>query len=132
MAYVPYVFTDAQLTDIRRFCGFPAVANGSVLFPAPWINVQYLALDYRLQTLSATEGAVVVNNYLANLYTLESSIVNASANLGTEHAAVWKRNKHEVRDRTNLFNDWRRALCDFMGVQPGPGLQSSGGVSFVV
>lgn len=134
MAYVPYVFTDAQLTDVRRFCGFPAAANGAVLFPAPWVNVQYMALDYRLQTLSTTEGAVVVNTYLANLYALETAIVGAGANMGTDIAAVWTRNRNEVRDRERLFDGWRRRLCGFMGVQPGPdlGQTGSGGIAMCV
>lgn len=132
MAYSPYSFTDQQLADIRRFCGFPAAANGSVLFPAPWVNVQYLALDYRLQTLSTTEGGIVINTYLTNLYNLENDIVGVRTNMETEQAAVWKRNKNVLKDRIQLFDEWRRRLCDFMGIQPGPGLADVGGVSFVV
>ena len=124
--FTPYAFTDAQLVDIRRFCGFPARANGAVLFPAPWVNVQYLALEYRLQNLSASEGAVVVN-YLTALYTLEAAIPAAGANLDTDSASVWTHNKNEVRDRERLFDNWRRKLCDFMGVQPGPSLMNGGG-----
>lgn len=134
MAYVPFVFTDAQLTDVRRFAGFPAAANGQVLFPAPWINVQYLALDYRLQTLSQSEGAVVVNVYLANLTALEAGIITSGDNMGTDKAAVWTRNRTEMRDRERLFDNWRRRLCGFMGIQPGPDLANGGGgsISLVV
>jgi hypothetical protein len=120
MAFVPFVFTDAQLVDVRRFCGYPAYGDGSVVFPAPWIMRQYLALEYRMQHMDVNEGNVVVNTYLTNLYTLESAIPGASANLDTDEAAVWKHNKHEVRDRVNLLDMWRRRLCDFMGVPPGP------------
>lgn len=130
--FVPYVFTDAQLVDIRRFCGFPARADGTVLFPAPWVNVQYLALEYRLQHIGTTEATVVINTYLTNLNALEQAIIGAGANLATDQAAVWKRNKNEVRDRAALFDMWRRRLCDFMGIEPGPGLSASSGIQLVV
>ena len=97
--FVPYVFTDQQLVDIRRFCGFPTRSNGAVLFPAPWVNIQYLALEYRLANISSDEAGVVITTYLANLYTLESAIPGAGANLSTDQAAVWTHNKNEVRDR---------------------------------
>ena len=129
MAFTPYTFTDAQLVDIRRFCGYPAYGDGAVVFPFPWIMKQYLALEYRLQHLDANEGAVVVNTYLANLNTLETAIVGASANLDTDSAAVWKHNKNEVRDREALFASWRRKLAAFLGVPMGPQFDD-GGSSF--
>ncbi|MDE2097777.1 MAG: hypothetical protein KGL39_11050 [Patescibacteria group bacterium] len=126
MAFTPYVFTSAQLVDIRRFCGYPAYGDGSVVFPQPWIMQQYLALEYRLQHMSSDEGNVVVNTYLTNLHTLESAIPGAGANLDTDKAAVWTHNKNEVRDRMNLFDSWRRRLCEFLGVPPGPQMSSGG------
>jgi hypothetical protein len=39
---------------------------------------------------------------------------------------VWKRNPREVRERTALFDDWRRRLCGFLGVPPGPALRDAG------
>jgi hypothetical protein len=44
---------------------------------------------------------------------------------------VWTHNRDEVRDRLRLFDDWRRRLCGFMGVPPGPAL-GTGGVALVV
>lgn len=126
MAFTPYTFTSAQLVDIRRFCGYPAYGDGSVVFPYPWIMQQYLALEYRLQHMSSDEGNVVVNTYLTNLYTLESAIPGAGANLDTDKAAVWTHNKNEVRDRMSLFDSWRRKLCEFLGVPPGPQMSSGG------
>ena len=123
MAFTPYAFTDQQLVDIRRFCGYPALGDGNVVFPYPWIMKQYLALEYRLQHMSQTEGGVVVTTYLANLYTLESAIPAAGANLDTDQAAVWTHNKHEVRDRDALFANWRRKLCAFLGVPAGPNFE---------
>ncbi len=127
-----YTFTDQQLIDIRRYCGYPAYGDGSVVFPQPWIMRQYLALEYRLQHLDSSEGGVVVNNYLASLSTLESAITAASANLDTDAAAVWKHNKQEVKDRIALYTWTRRQLCDFLGVPPGPNFNSGAGISFIV
>lgn len=120
MAFTPYTFTDAQLVDVRRFCGYPAYGDGDVVFPMPWILRQYLALEYRLQHISQNEGLVVVNTYLTNLYALENAIPSASANLDTAQAAVWTWNKNELRDRDALFDSWRKRLCNFLGVPPGP------------
>ncbi len=119
-------FTSAQLVDIRRFCGYPAMGDGNVVFPYPWIMRQYLALEYRMQHMTTDEGNVVVNTYLTNLYTLESAVPGSGANLDTDEAAVWKHNKNEVRDRLALFDSWRRRLCQFMGVPPGPEMSQSG------
>jgi hypothetical protein len=131
MAFVPFVPTSAQLVDVRRFCGYPLYGDGAVVFPAPWIMRQYLALEYRMQHMSVDEGAVLVNTYLTNLYTLESAIPGASANLDTDEAAVWKHNKNEVRDRERLLNLWRRKLCNFMGIPPGPNFGGNRGAMVV-
>jgi hypothetical protein len=120
MPFVAYTFTDAQLTDIRRFCGYPLYGDGAVVFPFPWVMRQYMALEYRLKHMSCSEGAVAVNIYLANLYLLETAILSASDNLDTDQAAVWKHNKNEQSDRERLFDSWRTRLCNFMGVQQGP------------
>ena len=127
MAFTPYTFTSAQLVDVRRFCGYPAYGDGAVVFPYPWIMKFYLALEYRLQHISTDEGAVVVNTYLTNLYALETAVPGAGANLDTDAAAVWTHNKNEVRDRFALLDSWRRRLCQFLGVPPGPQMSSSGG-----
>jgi len=121
-----YVFTSAQKADIRRFCGYPAYgASGS-----GWTGYRFFQdngmLEYRMNNLLPEEGAVVVNTYLTNLYILESAIPNAGTNLDTDQAAVWHHNKDEVRDRIALFDDWRRRLAGFLGIPPGPYLDSSG------
>ncbi len=133
MPFTSYTFTSAQLVDIRRYCGYPAYGDGAVVFPFPWIMKQYLALEYRLQHVSADEGNVVVNTYLANLGTLESAIPAAGANLDTDEAAVWKHNRDEVEHRIALFDALRRRLCQFLGVPPGPEFTGAGnGIELVV
>lgn len=118
--------TEQQKTDIRDFCGFPAYGDGDVVFPAPWIMRQYIALEYRMNHLSVTDGYRLVNTYLANLYALESAIPAASATLNVDTAAVFKRNANEVKERERLFTYWRLRLCKFMDIKPGPGIEQVG------
>ncbi len=128
----PVPFTAAQLVDLRRFLGYslygaaPSPLNGYRFF------VAYGTMEYRLQNCSAEENAVVVNNYLANLNGLEQAIVNASANLDTERAAVWYHNKNEVGDRVGLFNMWRQRLADFLGLPLGDNMRSRHSAGLVV
>lgn len=119
--------TSAESVDVRRFMGY-SVSGDSTSFnfrELVYSQVSYfgLSLDYRLQHLTADEEAIVRNVYLGRLAALETAIVSASDNLDTDKAAVWVHNKDEVRDRTNLFNKWRRDLCTFLGFAPGPTLQ---------
>ncbi len=118
-------FTDAQKTDIRRYCGYPAYGGTPQGFNGWRFFQAYGALEYRLQYLSGAEEAVVLQN-LATLCQLEAAIPAASATLDTDQAAVWTRNADELRERTRLFDDWRRRLCGFLGVPPGPALGDSG------
>ena len=124
------MFLDSEKTDIRRFCGYPAYGAGPVGFQSWRFFQAYGLLEYRLNNLSPAEETVV-RNYLATLYPLESAIPQAAGNLDTEQAAVWTHNAEEVRDRQALFDDWRRRLCGFLGVPPGPAL-ANGGVALVV
>lgn len=122
--------TTAQQVDVRRFMGY-SVSGDSTSFPyreLVYSNVSYmgLSIDYRLQHLTSDEEAIVTNVYLTNLTALEAAIVAAGANLDTDVAAVWTRNKREVEDRTALFNQKRRDLCAFLGFKPGPTLGEGG------
>jgi hypothetical protein len=104
------------------------VANGGF---SNWRFYQaYGLLEYRLQRLSDAEAAVA-RTYLATLATLECAVTDASASLDTDSAAAWTRNAREIAERTRLFDDWRRRLCGFLGIPPGPAL-GSGGVAQVV
>jgi hypothetical protein len=124
------MLTDAQKTDIRRFCGYPAYGaapDGNI----GWrFYVAYGLLEYRMNNLAPAE-IVVVLNYLATLYTLEAAVPTASGNLDSDAAASWKHNRTEIGDRLRLFDEWRRRLCSFFGIAPGDGLAMSG-LSWVV
>ena len=128
---VAYVWDDADRVDVRRFAGYGVFGTGAVIFPEPWFFRYYLALEARLSNMTATEAAVVQATYLPNLRTLETAIPAASSTLMVDTAAVFVRNKREMRERNALFDGWRRRLCGFLGIPPGPEL-GAGGVSFVV
>lgn len=127
-------FTDAEKTDIRRFCGYGAFGGGQPLPASGYrFSTQYGVLEYKLNTLSAAEETVT-RTYMTSLAQLETDIIGASGvrqNLDTDAAAVWTHNKNEYRDRKALFNGSRRELCAFLGIQPGPGL-GNGGLTLVV
>jgi hypothetical protein len=123
-------FSEAERTDVRRYCGYPAYGVGASGFDGWRFYQAYGLMEYRLLRLSASEEAVV-RQYLSTLASLEQAIPQAGANLDTDRASVWSRNRDEVRERTSLFDDWRRRLCGFLGVPPGPSL-GSGGLVLVV
>lgn len=123
-------FSDAEKTDVRRFCGYPAYGVGASGFQGWRFFQAYGLLEYRLVNLAAAEEAVV-RSYLSQLRALELAVPLAGQNLDTEQAAVWTRNPNEIRDRSRLFDDWRRRLCGFLGLPPGPHL-GDGSVALVV
>lgn len=118
-------FLDQERVDLRRFCGYPiygALPSGFVGYR--FFN-NYGLLEFRLTNLSANEEATARALYLTgpnNLYLLEQAVTGSTANLDTVQAAVWTHNQNEVRDRMRLFNRWRKELCGFFGVPPGPNL----------
>jgi hypothetical protein len=128
-------FTEAEKTDVRRFCGYGAYGGGQPLPASGYrFSTQYGVLEYKLNILSISEEAVVRTTFLANLTTLENDIVGIAGvrtNLDTDQAAVWSHNKNEYRDRKSLLNGIRREFCSFLGIQPGPGL-GAGGLTVLV
>jgi|SRR6185437_5004522 len=123
-------FTDAEKTEIRRFCGYPVSGTLPIGFQT-WAPYQACGLlEYRIDNISVTE-AKVVRRYLSTLTVLEFAIPRAGDNLDTDHAAVWTRNRDEPKDRAQLFDDWRRRLCGFLGIPPGPAL-SDRGINLIV
>jgi len=123
-------FTDAQKVDIRRFCGYPAYGAGAAGFSSWRFFQAYGTLEYRLNNLAPAEIAVTLQ-YISTLATLEAAIPPTSGNLDTESAAAWTHNENETRDRNVLFDSWRRRLCGFLGIPPGPALADAG-VTLVV
>jgi hypothetical protein len=122
--------TDAEKVDIRRFCGYPAYGAAPSGVQS-WRYFQvYGLLEFRLTNFSDPE-IVIARRYLGNLTVLELAVPAASDNLDTDQASMWTRNKDELTDRIRLFDEWRRRLCGFLGVQAGPAL-SRGTASLIV
>jgi hypothetical protein len=122
--------TDAEKTDARRFCGYPAYGAGAAGFQGWRFFQVYGLMEYRLNNLSGAE-LIVIRNYLATLNTLEAAVPPASGNLDTDQASVWRHNANEVADRLRLLDSWRLRLCGFLGLPAGPAL-SDGTVTLVI
>jgi hypothetical protein len=114
---------DAEKVDVRRYCGYPAYGATPEGMQSWRFFQVYGLLEYRIANLSDTEVGVV-RQYLTTLSTLELAIPSAAANLDTDEASVWTRNKTEVGDRLEIFDEWRRRLCGFIGIPVGPSLPS--------
>ena len=123
-------FNEGERTDIRRYCGYPAYGSGDAGFQGWRFFQVYGLMEWRISHLTGSEE-LVVRRYLATLCQLELAVPTAAANLDTDRAAVWQHNANEVRERASLFDDWRRRLCAFLGLPPGPGL-GDGGIALVV
>jgi hypothetical protein len=123
-------FTEAERTDIRRFCGYPAFGAGTSGFQNWRFYQAYGMMEFRLNYLTGSEEAVV-RRYIGTLEQLEMAVPGASVGLDTAKAGPFERNGDEIRERTRLFDGWRRRLCGFLGVPAGPGL-GDGGVRVVV
>lgn len=123
--------TDAEKTDTRRFCGYPAYGIGAAGFQGWRFYQAYGLLEFRMNNLADAELAVL-RRQLNTLTTLEAAVPRSGDNLDTDTAAIWTRNPNEATDRAALFDDWRRRLCGFLGLPPGPALASGSSVTLVV
>jgi len=120
----------AQKVNTRRWAGYPLMADAPATETSDIAYVrtrnQITTLEHRLNNLTTEEEAVLIDVYLTNLTTLEAAIPAMSDDLDTNAAGTWVANPQEVGQRIRLFNKWRREMCAFIGVEPGPGLESSG------
>lgn len=125
------MLSDPEKTDARRFLGYPvhgvdrAGAMGWRFYQASG------SVEYRLDNLSSSEEGVL-RGYLVALGGLERAIPEMAGGLDTGSAAGWVRNPAELLERERLFDGWRRRLCAFLGVPPGPALASGAAVSLIV
>src|ERR1700752_4213302 len=92
MAVSANPLTDAEKTDARRFCGYPAYGAAPVGFETWRFYQVYGLLEFRLNNLSPSELGVI-RRYLATLTGLEVAIPRSGENLDTDMAAVWTRNR---------------------------------------
>jgi hypothetical protein len=123
--------SDAEKTDVRRYCGYPVWGN-TVLQLLAWPVYQSRGtLEFRMNNLTSSEEAVL-RRHLSTLLVLECAVPKSGDNLDTDQASIWSRNRTEQDDRLRLLDTWRRRLCEFLGVSPGPALSSGGSVTVVV
>ncbi|MBU3625727.1 hypothetical protein ICN48_05695 [Polynucleobacter sp. JS-Safj-400b-B2] len=126
------MLTDAQKADVRRFAGYGSFGSQSLPASGYRFSTQYGVLEYKLNNFRPEEEATLTTVFLARLYQLETDQVDqTSQNLDTDEAAVWKHNKNEHRDRRALYFDFRRQMCGFIGIPPGPNL-GGGGITVIV
>ena len=85
----------------------------------------YGLLEFRMNNLSDAEAAVV-RRYLGTLTVLEFAVPRAGDNLDTDQARYGRAIATNCATARRLFDDWRRRLCGFFGVPPGPALADSG------
>lgn len=125
--------TAQQQVDARRFMGYGALGTDIPTddyrdMAYGWVSPGvWQTLYHRLNNLTPESESTLINVYLVQLNTLETAVTSASDNLDIDQAAVYKHNAKEVSDRLYLFDEWRRRLCVFIGMAPGPGL--GGGTS---
>lgn len=124
-------FSDAEKIDVLRFCGYPAFGFNATYDP---FGLYFARFSQPYVFNDARMGAVLAlaRTKLAELTLLDAAIVGAGDNLDTDQAAVWHRNRDEVRDRQRLMATRCRDLCRVLGVEPGPGLASANTVRLVV
>jgi hypothetical protein len=118
--------TAQNIVDVRRYCGY-SVSGDTTSFPAREFvytdrSLLGMSIEYRLAHLQPEEENRITGFFLPNLAAREQEIQDASCNLDTDQAAVWRRNRSEVGDRRDLFTALRIELCDFLGFAPGPGI----------
>lgn len=121
------MLTDQQKADVRRFAGYPmladTVADDSRDFAYGWVSPGvWNTLEHRLNNIRPEEETRLVSVYLTNLALLEQDVVDSRDNVDTKQAAVWYRNEQEIAEKRDLFDDWRRRMCYFIGIAPGPSL----------
>lgn len=127
------MLTAQQLSDVRRYAGYPLLADSVVDdnrdFAYGWVSPgTWQTLNHRLTNLRPEEETTLINVFLTNLAAMEEAITTTGDNLDTDEAAVWVHNPNEQRDRDRLFDSWRRRMCGFIGIPPGPAL-GDGGIS---
>jgi len=120
------MLTEDQKESVRYYCGYGMFGLQALPASGYRFSVVYGTLEYKMINLQPGEEARVVLNYIPKLIQLEQDTFDVRENLDTWQAAVWYWNRMEIRDRVKLFRYWRMELCNFLGIPPGPGLQSGG------
>ncbi len=135
-AYASYStepFTDQERTDMRRMMGYPEYGSGNngAQFFGYRFFVEYGTMEYRMTNMSPAEYQTA-RGILAQCFSIETAIGGMYATLNVDTAAVFKRNANELRDRQAQYTYWRKELCRFIGLEPGPGLRGGNAMQIIV
>ena len=120
-AFAATALLDSEKADVRRFCGYPTYGSGISGFVGYRFFQAYGVLEYRMNNLAPAEFQNV-RYRLSLLYPIETALSGMYALLQVDHAGPFKRNANEQADRTRHYNSERRALCQSLGIPPGPEL----------
>lgn len=123
--------TDDEKANARRHMGYPPIGSGPGAFEGWRFFQRYSLMEYRFDNMSPSEETIF-RGYLTKCTTLDDAVLTSGDNLDTDEAAVWTRNKTEHADRERLYRSFRLRLCNALGVHPGPNLEQSGGIEFVI
>lgn len=115
-------WTDAQITQILRYCGYPARAAFGYIIGGSDMATAVVQIN----AMSAAEQAQIVGTLLPNLVTLETAVQTTTATLNVASAGPFTRNSNELQERIRQYTWARRQLCAFIGVSPGDALSSGG------
>lgn len=126
--YGSVALTDAEKTEVRRFCGYPSYGANNSQIQSWRFNQQYGFLEFRMVNASASE-LQVIRQYLTQLWAMEAALPSIGGTLGVDTAGPFKRNASEQSERYRMLDTWRRRFVAFFGVAPGPELGSPGAIT---
>ena len=122
----PTGFSDAEKTDIRRFCGYPAYGAGPWGFQGWRFFQAYGLLEYRMNNLSCRGRSSVPHLSRHAAWTGGCRPPSRPEPRHETRQPSGPATQDEVRDRFALLDEWRRRLCSFLGFPPGPSFVDPG------
>ena len=129
-SFASTALTDPERAEIRRHCGYQPYGPGAAGFIGYRFFQAYGVLEYKM-TNARPEELQNMRYRLSVLAQVETALDGMYSTLNVASAGPFTRNKNELRDRKAHFNSLRRALCDVVGIPPGPDL-GDGSLSLVV
>lgn len=116
---------------IRRFMWYGMLGNQNVqAFGYRWAT-NFGLLQFRISNLLPQEEAYV-RTLISQCETLEQGLLNVQADMDTASAGPWKRNPQQLKENIRLYTFWRKKMCEFFQLPPGPAFATSSQISVVV
>lgn len=120
--------TDLERINVRRWAGYRIATTDTRFTDRVVIRTGgfVTTLTDWLDNLTDGEETVLRETYLVPLASLETGVLASAGNMDTEKAGPWTANPRELAERNRLFDGWRRRMCEFIGIDPGPSLNGGG------